>query len=161
MKSPSFRLVERNELWTLEPKENPFLIKRNIPLLQWHVLSKSTVSPSFLDKWMVIDTFRPHDLSNWTVEQGSLWAVVELSFTHSSSFQKRMGFLSQPEKLVVIPYLPCLFYWSLRLFCFLLWFLFYAAINLMHFVGLMSIGRNVRYPYNIPILGISLVKHPR
>ena len=59
---------------------------------------------------MVIETVRPfhfRDLGNWTVEQGALWAVVELSLTHSPSFQENNG-IPQPERLVVIPYLPTL-----------------------------------------------------
>lgn len=72
-------------------------------------------------------------------------------------FNKMMGFLSQPERLVVIPYLPTLAIFeeaclglvqSTILYCiwlvypFVLLAFFYVAINLMHFVGLMSIGRN-------------------
>jgi hypothetical protein len=56
---------------------------------------------------MVIETVRPfhfRDLGNFTVEQGALWAVVELSLTHSPSFQENNG-IPQPERLVVIPYL--------------------------------------------------------
>jgi hypothetical protein len=59
---------------------------------------------------MVIETVRPfhfRDLGNWTVEQGALWAVVELSLTYSPSFQENNG-IPQPERLVVIPYLPTL-----------------------------------------------------
>lgn len=90
---------------------------------------------------MVIETVRPfhfRDLGNWTVEQGALWAVVELSLTHSPSFQENNG-IPLPERLVVIPYLPTLaifeeaclalvqstipyfiaFGWSLPLFCLL------------------------------------------
>lgn len=43
---------------------------------------------------MVIETVRPfhfRDLGNWTVEQGALWAVVELSLPHSPSFQENNG----------------------------------------------------------------------
>lgn len=43
---------------------------------------------------MVIETVRPfhfRDLGNWTLEQGALWAVIELSLTHSPSFQEKNG----------------------------------------------------------------------
>lgn len=56
---------------------------------------------------MVIETVRPlfhfRELGKLTVEQGALW--VELSLTHSPSFQEKNG-IPQPERLVVIPYLP-------------------------------------------------------
>lgn len=54
---------------------------------------------------MVIQTFRPfhfRDLGNWTVEQGALWAVVELSLTHSPSFQENNG-IPQPESCYSLP----------------------------------------------------------
>ena len=46
---------------------------------------------------MGIETVRPfyffyfRDLGNWTVEQGALWAVFELSLTKSPSFQEDKG----------------------------------------------------------------------
>lgn len=82
---------------------------------------------------MVIETVRPfhfRDLGNWTVEQGALWAVVELSLTYSPSFQENNG-IPQPERLVVIPYLP-----TLAIFEEACLALVQSTIRLLHLVGL-------------------------
>lgn len=116
IKTPSFRLgqlVERTELWTLEPKErqrSPFLIKRNIQLLQWHVLFfKAPLVRGFLTNEWWLKLSAPMTLEIGLLNKDNSGLLSSYPSPIALPFNKMMGFLSQPERLVVIPYLPWLY----------------------------------------------------